>query len=168
MAKERMSLNEQAKKILVLAHNRSTIGRGILTRLVEVCLKLGDVDEAERYFHEFSKIAKNDNTLCLLQYKIFRAQNAPLEAQIDVLEEYKEREYTERWAYELAMLYAKAGDRRKCIDTCDDLILWFSEGDYVMKAMELKMNYTELSPSQQNMYNQMRKAYRRPARAPHG
>ena len=149
----------KTKEILVLARSRASIGRGILGRLVEVCLKLGEIDEAERYFREYSKVAKNDNNLCLLQYKLYKAKKAPLQAQIDVLEDYKDREYTERWAYELAALYAKAGDTRKCIDTCDDLILWFSEGRYVKKAMELKMRYAQLSPSQQSMYDKMKLAY---------
>ena len=149
----------KTKEILVLARSRASIGRGILGRLVEVCLKLGQIDEAERYFREYSKVAKNDNTLCLLQYKLYKAKKAPLQAQIDVLEDYKDREYTERWAYELATLYAKAGDTKKCIDTCDDLILWFSEGKYVKKAMELKMRYAQLSPSQQSMYDKMKQSY---------
>lgn len=144
------------KQILLLAYERASIGRSILYRLVEVCLKLNQVGEADRYFKEYSKTAKNDSSRCILQYKLYRATNAPLEAQIDVLEEYREREYTERWAYELAALYAKAGDRRKCVDACDDLILWFGEGRYVLKAMELKMRYEPLTPSQQKSYEKMK------------
>ncbi len=152
---------EQAKKILVLAHDRAPIGRGILYRLVELCIKLGDLDDAERYFKEFTNTAKNDNSRCILQYKLYKAKKAPLEAQIDVLEEYREREYTERWAYELAVLYAKAGDTRKCVDACDDLILWFSEGKYVYKALELKKRYEALTPSQEQAYAKMEPDYRR-------
>ena len=152
---------ESAKDILVLAYSRASIGRNILYRLVEVCIRLHQIDEAEKYFREFSKVAKNDNSRCLLQYKLFKAKGAPLEAQIDVLEEYKEREYTERWAYELAVLYSKAGDTKKCVETCDDLILWFSEGRYVMKAMELKKQYAALTPSQEQNYNRMKAAANR-------
>ena len=152
---------ESAKDILVLAYSRASIGRNILYRLVEVCIRLNQIDEAEKYFREFSKVAKNDNSRCILQYKLFKAKGAPLEAQIDVLEEYKEREYTERWAYELAVLYSKAGDTKKCVETCDDLILWFSEGRYVMKAMELKKQYAALSPSQEQNYNRMKAAANR-------
>ena len=152
---------ESAKDILVLAYSRASIGRNILYRLVEVCIRLNQIDEAEKYFREFSKVAKNDNSRCLLQYKLFKAKGAPLEAQIDVLEEYKEREYTERWAYELVVLYSKAGDTKKCVETCDDLILWFSEGRYVMKAMELKKQYAALTPSQEQNYNRMKAAANR-------
>jgi len=152
---------ESAKDILILAYNRASIGRNILYRLVEVCIKLNQIDEAEKYFKEFSKVARNDNSRCILQYKLYKAKGAPLEAQIDVLEEYKEREYTERWSYELALLYAKAGDAKKCVETCDDLILWFSEGRYVLKAMELKKKYKPLSPSQEQSYNRMKAAENR-------
>ncbi|MDO4622320.1 MAG: hypothetical protein Q4B22_05135 [Eubacteriales bacterium] len=153
---------EKAKNILVFAHNRSSIGRGILYRLVDISLKIDDIDDAERYFKEFSKVAKNDNSRCILQYKLYKAKEAPIEAQIDVLEEYRDREYTEQWAYELAKLYAKAGDTGKCVDACDDLILWFSEGQYVLKALELKKKYEALSPLQETTYNRLRAAYRKP------
>lgn len=153
---------ERTKEILEIALGRASIGHSILYRLVEVCLKLGETDEAERYFNEFSRTAKNDNSRCILQYKLYKAKNAPLEAQIDVLEEYREKEYTERWAYELALLYSKAGDRKKCLDACDDLILWFGEGRYVLKAMELKKKYEPLSPSQEQAYERMKAAYRKP------
>ena len=95
--------------VLKIAYSRSSIGRNILYRLTEVSLKLNDLNGAERYFQEFSKVAQNDNSRCILQYKLYRAKNAPLDAQISVLEEYREREYTERWAFELAKLYARAG-----------------------------------------------------------
>ena len=153
---ERNKEYEKEREVLKIAYNHSSIGRGVLSRLVEVNLKMGDVDEAERYFREFSKVALNDNSRCLLQYKLYKAKNAPLDAQIAVLEEYREREYTERWAYELAKLYAKAGDRQKCVETCDDLILWFSEGKYVVRAMELKMRFEPLSPSQKALYSEIR------------
>ena len=111
-----------------------------------------DFDEAIDFYNEFEAVARHDNSRYLLKYKILRGQKAPLEEQISLLEEYKEREFTERWAYELANLYSKAGETQKCIDACDELILWFSEGKYVTKAMDLKMKYEPLSPSQQIKY----------------
>ena len=149
------------KRILQIAQSRASIGRSILARLVETCLKLGEVDEAERYFKEFSHTAQNDNSRYVLQYKIYKAKRAPLEAQIRVLEEYREREYTEQWAYELAQLYHRAGEREKCVDACDDLILWFSEGQYVMKAMELKKTYQPLTTSQEAAYEREKASLRR-------
>jgi tetratricopeptide (TPR) repeat protein len=120
---------KKAKEILILALGRASIGKNILYRLVEVCLKLGENEEAEKYFRDYSKVARNDNSRCILQYKLYKAKKAPIEAQINVLEEYREREYTERWAYELTTLYAKAGDTKRCVEACDDLILWFSDGE---------------------------------------
>ena len=142
----------EAKKILLMAYDRSSIGKGILYRLVEVSVKMKDFDEAIDFYNEFEAVARHDNSRYLLKYKILRGQKAPLEEQISLLEEYKEREFTERWAYELANLYSKAGETQKCIDACDELILWFSEGKYVTKAMDLKMKYETLSPSQQIKY----------------
>lgn len=142
----------EAKKILLMAYDRSSIGKGILYRLVEVSVKMKDFDEAIDFYNEFEAVARHDNSRYLLKYKILRGQKAPLEEQISLLEEYKEREFTERWAYELANLYSKAGETQKCIDACDELILWFSEGKYVTKAMDLKMKYEPLSPSQKIKY----------------
>lgn len=142
----------EAKKILLMAYDRSSIGKGILYRLVEVSVKMKDFDEAIDFYNEFEAVAHHDNSRYLLKYKILRGQKAPLEEQISILEEYKEREFTERWAYELANLYSKAGETQKCVDACDELILWFSEGKYVTKAMDLKMKYEPLSPSQQVKY----------------
>ena len=159
---ERNREYERELNVLKIAYSRSSIGRGILYRLTEVSLKLNDLNAAERYFQEFSKVAQNDNSRCILQYKLYRAKNAPLDAQIAVLEEYREREYTEKWAFELARLYARAGEVRKCVDACDDLILWFSEGTYVRKAMELKMEYEPLTTSQRAMYDRMRIQSMRP------
>ena len=155
---------EKVKDILAIALTRTSIGRGILGRLVEVCLQLGQVEQAEKYFREFSKVAQNDNSRYVLQYQLYKAKNAPLEAQIAVLEEYREREYTERWAYELAELYSRAGEKDKCIEACDDLILWFSEGRYVLKAMELKKQYEPLSEKQQILYSRERDAENERAR----
>ena len=147
---------DDAKRILKLVLNRATIGRTVLVKLIDVSIKLGEISEAEEYFDQYTKVAGNDNTRYVLQYKLFKAKRAPLDAQISVLEEYRDREYTEKWAYELATLYAKAGDTKKCVDTCDDLILWFGEGRYVLKAMELKMKYEPLSSSQKRAYEEQK------------
>ncbi len=144
---------EDCKRILRLAYNRSPIGKTILSRLVELALKLDKPDEAADYYHRFVKAAPSDATRYLLKYKIYKAQEAPIEDLIDALRSYKDREYTERWAYELARLYSKAGMDEECVEECDDIILWFSEGVYVIRAMELKMKYTPLTPSQQEKYN---------------
>ena len=144
---------EDCKRILRLAYNRAPIGKTILARLVELALKLDKPDEAADYYHRFVKAAPNDATKYLLKYKIYKAQKAPVEDLIAALRSYKDREYTERWAFELARLYAKAGMDEECVEECDDIILWFSEGVYVIRAMELKMNYTPLTPSQQEKYN---------------
>ncbi len=143
---------EDSMKMLQLAYKRSSVGKMILYRLVELCLKMGRYDDAVSYYNEYLETASNDTSKYILKYKILKAQKAPLDDQIEVLEEYKEREYTERWVYELARLYKKAGKERKCVETCDDLILWFGEGKYVTKAMELKMTYTPLSASQREKY----------------
>ena len=156
---------EKTKDILTIAHTRTSIGRGVLARLVETCLQLGQVEQAEKYFREFAKVAQNDNSRYVLQYKLYKAKQAPLDAQIAVLEEYREKEYTERWAYELAELYSRAGEHEKCIEACDDLILWFSEGKYVLKAMELKKQYEPLSEKQQVLYTRVRDAENERARA---
>ena len=145
---------KESKDILLLAYNRASVGKSILYRLVELSLKLGEFDEAVDYYSDFVDCAPNDNSRYLLKYKIYKAKRSPLSDQIAILEEYKNREYTERWAYELARLYAKAGQKDKCIEICDDLILWFSEGKYVYKAMELKMSYVPLTQSQQAVYQQ--------------
>ena len=155
---ERCGNYEKEKDILTIAHTRTSIGRGVLARLVETCLKLGQVEQAEKYYREFAKVAQNDTSRYVLQYELYKAKNAPLDAQIAVLEEYREREYTERWAYELAELYARAGENEKCIDACDDLILWFSEGEYVLQAMELKKKYEPLNETQQAIYTRERDA----------
>ena len=144
---------DDSKRILLLAYKRSSIGKIILYRLVEVCLKLGETDEAVDYYTEYEQNAPGDSSKYILKYKIYKAKRAPIEDLIAILEEYKSKEYTERWAYELARLYQKAGMKERCVEECDDLILWFSEGKYVVKAMELKMDYEPLSPSQQAKYD---------------
>lgn len=148
---------EKCRYVLNLALGRSSIGKSILYRLTEVCIKQRDVKAAQDYYKQYSKLAPRDNGKLLLEYKLAKAMKKPIEEQIRILEEYKEREYTERWAYELAYLYSKAGDVNKCVDACDDMILWFSEGKYVLKAMELKKNYKELTPSQQAYFDKEQK-----------
>ena len=143
---------EDSRKLLILAHQRAPIGKTVIYRLVELAIKMGNFDEAIDYFNQFVEISPNDNSRYILKYKIYRGRRSPIQEQIAILEEYKGREYTERWSYELARLYAKAGMKDKCVEECDDLILWFSEGKYVIKAMELKMKYAPLSPSQEEKY----------------
>ncbi len=143
----------ESRKLLLMAHQRAPIGRTVLYRLVELSIKMGNFDEAADYYKQFVEISPNDNSRYILKYKIYRAKRSPIEEQISILQEYKSREYTERWAYELARLYAKAGMKEACIEECDDLILWFSEGKYVTKAMELKMKYIPLSRTQQEKYD---------------
>lgn len=149
---------EKSMQMLQLARKRSSIGKMILYRQVELALKMGLYDDAVKYYNEYLETASNDTSKYILKYKIYKAQKAPLENQIAILEEYKEREYTERWVYELAKLYKKAGQEKKCVETCDDLVLWFGEGKYVTKAMELKMTYTPLSPSQKEKYEKAKAA----------
>lgn len=145
---------EESMKMLQLAYKRSSVGKMILYRQVELSLKMGLYDDAVEYYNRYLETASNDTSKYILKYKIYKAQDAPLEEQIAILEEYKNREYTERWVYELAKLYQKAGKQNKCVATCDDLILWFGEGKYVTKAMELKMTYVPLTPAQKAKYDQ--------------
>lgn len=144
---------EDSRKLLLLAHQRAPIGKTVIYRLVELSIKMGEFDEALNYYKKFVEISPNDNSRYILKYKIYRARRSPIEEQIEILQDYKSKEYTERWAYELARLYAKAGMKDACIEECDDLILWFSEGKYVTKAMELKMRFTPLTAAQQESYN---------------
>ena len=144
---------EDSKQILKYAYKRSSVSKTVLYRLTEIDIRTGDYDEAKKYFDEFEEISPNDTSRYILKYKLLRAEGAPLDQQIAVLKEYKEHEYTERWAYELAKLYKKKGQKEKCIEECDDMILWFSEGKYVTKAMELKMQMKPLSESQQIKYD---------------
>lgn len=144
---------DESRKLLLLARQRAPIGKTVVYRLVELSIKMGNYSEASDYYKQFVEIAPNDNSRYILKYKICKAKRSPIEEQIAILQEYKSREYTERWAFELARLYAKAGMKEACIEECDDLILWFSEGKYVVKAMELKMKYTGLTASQQEKYD---------------
>ena len=139
--------------ILSLAYRHAEGSRKIIGRLCTLALKTGNVDEAIDYYDDFIQTAPKDPNQYILRYQILRAQRAPVEQQIEALEEYKKSEYIEEWAYELAKLYQEAGMTAECLEECDDLILWFSEGQYVYKAMELKMQYKPLTPSQQEKYD---------------
>lgn len=143
---------EDSREIFLLAYHKAPIGKNILYRLIEISLKMGDIEEAMEYFDEFKEIAPNDNTRYVLKYKIFRAKKASLNEQIAILEEYKEKEFTEKWTYELAKLYYKAGNKEKCLEICDELILWFNEGTYVMKALDLKMRMGLLTGAEKEKY----------------
>ncbi len=144
---------EKSYEVLNLAYRRAEGSRKIISRLCTLALKTGNVDEAIDYYDDFMQIAPKDPNQYILRYQILRAQKAPIEQQIEALEEYKKSEYIEEWAYELAKLYQEAGMTAECLEECDDLILWFSEGQYVYKAMELKMQYKPLTPSQQEKYD---------------
>lgn len=147
---------DEAKEILLIAYDRSPIGRMIIYRLAEISIKMKDLEEAEEYYNEFVEIAPHDNLKYVLRYKMSRANQADLPTRIAILEELKEAEYTEEWAYQLAYLYHQAGEIEKCIDTCDELILWFGEGVYVERALELKMLYQPLSKAQEDKYRSFR------------
>ena len=144
---------EKSYNVLNLAYHRAEGSRKIISKLCTLAVKTGNVNEALEYYDDFMQIAPKDPNQYILKYQILRAQRAPIEQQIEVLEEYKKSEYIEEWAYELAKLYQEAGMTAECLEECDDLILWFSEGKYVYKAMELKMQYKPLTPSQQEKYD---------------
>ena len=144
---------QKSYDILQIAYHRAEGSRKVLYRLSSLALKTGNVDEAIDFYDEFVQLAPKDPNRHILRYQILRAQRAPLEQQIEALEEFKKAEYIEEWAFELAKLYQEAGMTAECLEECDDLILWFSEGKYVYKAMELKMQYKPLTPSQQEKYN---------------
>ena len=144
---------QKSYDILQIAYHRAEGSRKVLYRLSSLALKTGNVDEAIDFYDEFVQLAPKDPNRHFLRYQILRAQRAPLEQQIEALEEFKKAEYIEEWAFELAKLYQEAGMTAECLEECDDLILWFSEGKYVYKAMELKMQYKPLTPSQQEKYN---------------
>ena len=145
---------EESKEIFLLAYHRAPIGKNILYRLIEVSLKMGQISEATEFFDEYREVAGNDNSQYILKYKIVRAKNASLNEQIRILEEYKEKEFTERWSYELAKLYYKAGDKQKCLDLCNEMILWFNDGNYVMKALDLKQRMGVLTGEEKEKYEQ--------------
>lgn len=144
---------QKSYDVLNIAYHRAEGSRKIISRLCTLALKTGNVDEAIDYYDDFVQIAPKDPNQYILRYQILREQRAPIEQQIEALEEFKKSEYIEEWAYELAKLYQEAGMTAECLEECDDLILWFSEGKYVYKAMELKMQYKPLTPSQQEKYD---------------
>ena len=145
---------EDSKEIFLLAYHRAPIGKNILYRLIEVSLRMKDIQEAEEFYEEFLEIAPNDSTRYILNYKISKEKQVPLDQQIRILEEYKEKEFTERWSYELAKLYYQNGDTEKCLDLCNEMVLWFSEGKYVMKALDLKNRMGMLTGAEKEKYDQ--------------
>ena len=145
--------NQKSRDILFIAYDRAPESRKIVYRLGTLAVKLQDLQEAEDCYEEFVKVAPKDPNRYILKYKILKAQNAPIGKQIEALVEFKKVEYVEKWAYELAKLYNDAGMVSECLEECDDLILWFSEGKYVLEAMKLKMQYKPLTPLQQEKYN---------------
>lgn len=153
---EKTGRYEESRDILLTAYDRSPIGRMIIYRLAEVAVKMGNYSEAQDYYQEFVEIAPHDNLKYVLKYEISKAQGADLNTQIGILEELKEQEYLEEWAFELACLYHKAGLSDKCIDACDELILWFGDGPYVERALELKMLYQPLTKQQEEKYREFR------------
>lgn len=153
---EKVGRYEESRDILLMAYDRSPIGRMIIYRLAEVAIKMGNYTEAREYYDEFVEIAPHDNLKYVLRYEISKAQGADLRSMIGILEELKEQEYSEEWAFELAYLYHKAGMSEKCIEACDELILWFGDGPYVERALELKMLYQPLTRQQEDKYRQFR------------
>ena len=147
---------DDAKEMFLLAYERSPIGRPIVSRLAELAIQVGNYDEAMEYYEEFVEMAPNDSLKFVLKYKIYKAKGESLAEQIQILEDLKEQEYIEEWAYELAYLYHQAGMSEKCVEACDELILWFGDGAYVEKALELKMLYQPLTKQQEEKYRQFR------------
>lgn len=153
---EKTGKYDACREVLLQAYDHSPIGRNIVCQLAEVAIKAKHVDEAEEYYNEFLEIAPKDNMRYVLAYEISCLKNQPLTDRIAILEELKEHEYTEKWAYELAVLYGQAELRDKCVETCDELILWFGDGEYVEKALDLKRLYQPLTPAQEDKYKQFR------------
>lgn len=153
---EKTGKYDACREVLLQAYDHSPIGRNIVCRLAEVAIKAKHVDEAEEYYNEFLEIAPKDNMRYVLAYEISCLKDQPLTDRIAILEELKEHEYTEKWAYELAVLYGQAQMRDKCVETCDELILWFGDGEYVEKALDLKRLYQPLTPAQEDKYKQFR------------
>ena len=146
-----------SREIFLLAYHRASIGKNILYRLIEISLKMGELDEAEEFYEEYEEIAPNDNTKYVLRYKIDRDKNAPLDKQISSLETYKEKEFTEKWAYELAKLYSEAGEEEKCVSLCNEMVLWFSDGSYVEKALDLKKQFGQLTDKEKEIISAVKK-----------
>ncbi|HBA48638.1 MAG TPA: hypothetical protein DCZ91_12745, partial [Lachnospiraceae bacterium] len=144
---------EDAKNMLLLAYDKKPGGRTICYSLCELCIKTEEFVQAVNYYNEFTRVAPKDPERYILQYKLYEAQDVNLEERIGVLEELKKRDYREKWAYELAYLYHRVGLATRCVEECDELILWFGEGKYVVKAMELKMLHQPLTYEQQEVYD---------------
>lgn len=161
---EKAERYQDARDILLMAYDRSPIGRMIIYRLAEVAIKMGDYDAATEYYDEFVEIAPHDDMKYVLRYAIKKGQGASFDELITILEEYKDEEYTEEWAYELAYLYHKAGKSDKCIEACDELILWFGDGPYVERALELKMLYQPLTKAQEEKYRRFKAEREKPAK----
>ena len=156
---EKVGRYDESKDVLLTAYDKSPIGRMIIYRLAEVAVRTKSFDEAKEYYQEFVEIAPHDNLKYVLKYEISKAQGADIGTLIGILEELKEQEYSEEWAYELAYLYHKAGMSEKCIDACDELILWFGDGPYVDRAVELKMLYQPLTKQQEDKYRTFRQRH---------
>ena len=156
---EKVGRYDESKEVLLTAYDKSPIGRMIIYRLAEVAVRTKSFDEAKEYYQEFVEIAPHDNLKYVLKYEISKAQGADIGTLIGILEELKEQEYSEEWAYELAYLYHKAGMSEKCIDACDELILWFGDGPYVERALELKMLYQPLTKQQEDKYRTFRQRH---------
>ena len=152
---EAMERYEDCMEILNIAYDRAPVGRMLLYKMTEIATKMHEFKEAINLYREFVKAAPHDQSRYILKYQIYRERGSSLEDQIQTLQEYKTHEYQERWAYELASLYAEAGMTEECVRECDELILWFSEGEYVTKAMELKMQYAPLTAAQQEKYDKV-------------
>lgn len=156
---EKVGRYDESKDVLLTAYDKSPIGRMIIYRLAEVAVRTKSFDEAKEYYQEFVEIAPHDNLKYVLKYEISKAQGADIGTLIGILEELKEQEYSEEWAYELAYLYHKAGMSEKCIDACDELILWFGDGPYIERALELKMLYQPLTKQQEDKYRTFRQRH---------
>ncbi|MBR6770277.1 MAG: hypothetical protein IKM28_03415, partial [Lachnospiraceae bacterium] len=149
---------QESRDVLILAHERDPNGRLIVYHLCELSIKLGDLVQALEYYKEFVQIAPRDTGKYILLYKLYEAQDVRLEERIAVLEELKKRDYREKWAYELAYLYHRVGLNTKCVEECDEMFLWFGEGKYVIKALELKLLHSPLTNIQQKKYLSMKQA----------
>ena len=147
---------EESRDVLLMAYEKHPTGRSIVYSLCELAIKMGEFVQAVEYYKEFVRITPGDPGRYILQYKLYEAQEVSLEERIAVLEEFKKHEYRERWAYELAYLYHRVGLATECVEECDEMFLWFGEGKYVMKALELKALHEPLSPEQQDRYNKFR------------
>ena len=150
---ENMEEYDKARDLLYIAYDKAPSSRKVVYRMGILSIKMNQLDTAMDCYEEFVKMAPKDPNQYILRYKILKAQHSPLDQQIETLESFKRAEYIEKWAFELAELYSKAGMIAECLEECDDLILWFSEGKYVFKAMELKMKYKPLTPLQQEKYD---------------